>query len=40
MEIETPPVCKPYDKPEGERRGLADLVFEDCWGQSPGAAEV
>ena len=40
MEIETPPVSKPYDKPEGERPGLADLIFEDCCGQSPGAAEV
>ena len=23
-----------------QRADLADLVFEDCWGQSPGAAEV
>ena len=30
MEIETPPVCKPYDKTEGKRCDLADLIIEDC----------
>ena len=37
MEIETPPVCKPYDKPEGERRGLLIINTGDGKGKSTAA---
>ena len=37
MEIETPPVCKPYDKPEGERRGLLIVNTGDGKGKSTAA---
>ncbi len=37
MEIETPPVDKPYDKPEGERRGLIIVNTGDGKGKSTAA---
>jgi len=37
MKIETPPVCKPYDKPEGERRGLLMVNTGDGKGKSTAA---
>ncbi len=37
MEIETPPICKPYDKPEGERRGLLIVNTGDGKGKSTAA---
>ena len=37
MEIETPPDCKPYDKPEGERRGLLIVNTGDGKGKSTAA---
>ena len=37
MEIEIPPVCKPYDKPEGERRGLLIVNTGDGKGKSTAA---
>ena len=37
MEIEIPPVCKPYDKPEGERRGLLMVNTGDGKGKSTAA---
>lgn len=37
MEIETPPVDKPYDKPDGERRGLIIVNTGDGKGKSTAA---
>ena len=37
MEIETPPSAKPYDKPEGERRGLLIVNTGDGKGKSTAA---
>lgn len=37
MEIETPPTCTPYDKPEGERRGLIIVNTGDGKGKSTAA---
>ena len=37
MQIETPPVHKPYDKPEGERRGLLIVNTGDGKGKSTAA---
>ena len=37
MEIEIPPDCKPYDKPEGERRGLLIVNTGDGKGKSTAA---
>ncbi len=37
MNIETPPVEKPYDKPEGERRGLVIVNTGDGKGKSTAA---
>jgi cob(I)alamin adenosyltransferase len=37
MQIETPPVDKPYDKPEGERRGLVIVNTGDGKGKSTAA---
>ncbi|MGI4777031.1 MAG: cob(I)yrinic acid a,c-diamide adenosyltransferase [Janthinobacterium lividum] len=37
MQIETPPVAKPYDKPEGERRGLLIVHTGDGKGKSTAA---
>ncbi len=37
MEIETPPSEKPYDKPEGERRGLVIVNTGDGKGKSTAA---
>ena len=37
MEIETPPSDKPYDKPEGERRGLVIVNTGDGKGKSTAA---
>ena len=37
MQIETPPVNKPYDKPEGERRGLIIVNTGDGKGKSTAA---
>lgn len=37
MEIETPPIDKPYDKPEGERRGLIIVNTGDGKGKSTAA---
>ena len=37
MQIETPPIAKPYDKPEGERRGLVIVNTGDCKGKSTAA---
>ena len=37
MQIETPPVDKPYDKPEGERRGLIIVNTGDGKGKSTAA---
>jgi len=37
MQIETPPVEKPYDKPEGERRGLVIVHTGDGKGKSTAA---
>ena len=37
MQIETPPIDKPYDKPEGERRGLLIVNTGDGKGKSTAA---
>ena len=37
MQIETPPTDKPYDKPEGERRGLVIVNTGDGKGKSTAA---
>ncbi|MBS0608788.1 MAG: cob(I)yrinic acid a,c-diamide adenosyltransferase, partial [Proteobacteria bacterium] len=37
MQIETPPAEKPYDKPEGERRGLVIVHTGDGKGKSTAA---
>jgi cob(I)alamin adenosyltransferase len=37
MHIETPPASKPYDKPEGERRGLVIVNTGDGKGKSTAA---
>ncbi len=37
MEIETPPAAKPYEKPEGERRGLVIVNTGDGKGKSTAA---
>ena len=37
MHIETPPAAKPYDKPEGERRGLVIVNTGDGKGKSTAA---
>ena len=37
MQIETPPSAKPYDKPEGERRGLVLVNTGDGKGKSTSA---
>ena len=37
MKIETPPSAKPYDKPEGERRGLVIVNTGDGKGKSTAA---
>jgi len=37
MQIETPPSVKPYDKPEGERRGLVIVHTGDGKGKSTAA---
>jgi len=37
MEIETPPSAKPYDKPEGERRGIVIVNTGDGKGKSTAA---
>ena len=37
MQIETPPSSKPYDKPEGERRGLVIVNTGDGKGKSTAA---
>jgi cob(I)alamin adenosyltransferase len=37
MQIETPPSSKPYDKPEGERRGLVLVNTGDGKGKSTAA---
>ena len=37
MQIEMPPECKPYDKPEGERRGLIIVNTGDGKGKSTAA---
>jgi len=37
MQIETPPASKPYDKPEGERRGLVIVNTGDGKGKSTAA---
>lgn len=37
MQIETPPSAKPYDKPEGERRGLVIVNTGDGKGKSTAA---
>ena len=37
MQIETPPAAKPYDKPEGERRGLIIVNTGDGKGKSTAA---
>jgi len=37
MEIETPPSAKPYEKPEGERRGLVIVNTGDGKGKSTAA---
>ncbi len=37
MQIETPPIDKPYDKPEGERRGLIIVNTGDGKGKSTAA---
>lgn len=37
MQIETPPVDKPYDKPEGERKGLLIVNTGDGKGKSTAA---
>lgn len=37
MEIETPPSVKPYEKPEGERRGLVIVNTGDGQGKSAAA---
>ena len=37
MQIETPPSAKPYDKPEGERRGLLIVNTGDGKGKSTAA---
>ena len=37
MQIETPPSAKPYDKPEGERRGLLIVHTGDGKGKSTAA---
>src|SRR5687767_9381712 len=37
MQIETPPSAKPYDKPEGERRGLIIVNTGDGKGKSTAA---
>jgi len=37
MHIETPPTDKPYDKPEGERRGLMIVNTGDGKGKSTAA---
>jgi len=37
MQIETPPTAKPYDKPEGERRGLVIVNTGDGKGKSTAA---
>jgi cob(I)alamin adenosyltransferase len=37
MQIETPPSAKPYDKPEGERRGLVIVHTGDGKGKSTAA---
>ena len=37
MQIETPPIHKPYDKPEGERRGLLIVNTGDGKGKSTAA---
>ena len=37
MQIETPPIAKPYDKPEGERRGLVIVNTGDGKGKSTAA---
>ena len=37
MQIETPPTAKPYDKPEGERRGIVIVNTGDGKGKSTAA---
>ena len=37
MQIEAAPECKPYDKPEGERRGLLIVNTGDGKGKSTAA---
>jgi cob(I)alamin adenosyltransferase len=37
MQLEMPPECKPYDKPEGERRGLLIVNTGDGKGKSTAA---
>lgn len=37
MQIETPPTAKPYDKPEGERRGIVIVHTGDGKGKSTAA---
>ena len=37
MQLETPPADKPYDKPEGERRGLLIVNTGDGKGKSTAA---
>ncbi|NMM79278.1 cob(I)yrinic acid a,c-diamide adenosyltransferase, partial [Acidovorax sp. SRB_24] len=37
MQIETPPQAKPYDKPEGERRGLVIVHTGNGKGKSTAA---
>jgi cob(I)alamin adenosyltransferase len=37
MQLEMPPECKPYDKPEGERRGLIIVKTGDGKGKSTAA---
>ena len=37
MQIETPPTEKPYEKPEGERRGLVIVNTGDGKGKSTAA---
>jgi cob(I)alamin adenosyltransferase len=37
MQLEMPPECKPYDKPEGERRGLIIVNTGDGKGKSTAA---
>lgn len=37
MQIETPPTDKPYEKPEGERRGLVIVNTGDGKGKSTAA---